>query len=94
MALWPLDILWYQAGFKKVDQQAETLKEPIVGYIQPGIHIVSDGWSAYAGIKEINHGTYSHDIVIELQHFKAREESHIFNIYLMHSPPLPVIIML
>ena len=48
---------------------AVTLKEAIVQYILPGTHIVSDGWAAYARIEDINHGLYSHDVIVHQEHF-------------------------
>lgn len=46
------------------DQWAEILKETIVRYFQPGSHIVSDDWAAYAGIEKINYGIDFHNVVI------------------------------
>ncbi|TRY77128.1 hypothetical protein TCAL_15973, partial [Tigriopus californicus] len=47
----------------------QTLEEAKVEHILPGTHIISDGWSSYAHLDEIDDGIYSHSVIIHDQHF-------------------------
>ncbi len=40
-----------------------TLEQKISQFILPGMHIISDGWSAYRNIGSMNGGIYTHSVV-------------------------------
>ena len=51
------------------DRTRQTLERLILQYINPGSHIMSDGWAAYANIDQINGGIYSHDVIVHQHNF-------------------------
>jgi hypothetical protein len=51
------------------DRRAPTLEALILQYILPGSHIVSDGWASYANIANLNHGIYTHSVVVHQHNF-------------------------
>ena len=54
----------------RVEQRnADTLLPLIEQWIQPGTHIMSDGWAAYNGIENIGGGIYSHEVIIHEDNF-------------------------
>lgn len=70
MEPWLLDISIVSSGGSEncflvevPHRRTKTLKRAIVRYIQPGRHIVSNGWVAHAGVEDINQVIYSHDVV-------------------------------
>lgn len=64
------------------DRRARTLEALILQYILPGSHIVSDGWAAYANIQQLNHGIYTHSVVIHQANFvdPNEPETHTENV--------------
>jgi len=51
------------------DRRAVTLQALIEEYIEPGSHIVSDGWAAYANVDQIGQGIYGHSVVVHQHYF-------------------------
>nr|XP_047129383.1 uncharacterized protein LOC124809361 [Hydra vulgaris] len=51
------------------DRTAATLQNCILQFILPGSHIVSDGWTSYAGIENLHNGIYSHAVFIHERNF-------------------------
>lgn len=51
------------------DRSAEILLPIIQKWISPGSCIMSDGWSSYQHIDQIESGIYSHDVVFHNQNF-------------------------
>jgi transposase-like protein len=64
------------------DRRAATLQQCIEEHILPGTHIMSDGWAAYANIRDIRHGIYDHSVVVHQQNFvdPANPEVHTQNV--------------
>lgn len=59
------------------DRSARTLEALILQFILPGSHIVSDGWASYANISTLNHGIYSHSVIVHQQHFVDPNDADI-----------------
>ena len=59
------------------DRSAESLQNAILQNILPGTHIVSDGWASYAGIENLQDGTYSHSVVIHERNFVNPQDNGI-----------------
>lgn len=59
------------------DRSRATLERHIMNHILPGSHIVSDGWSSYYNIENMNNSVYTHSTVIHEHNFVDPENPHI-----------------
>jgi transposase-like protein len=64
------------------ERTAATLQQCIEDHIEPRTHIISDGWAAYANIRNIHNGIYDHSVVVHEHNFvdPADPEVHTQNI--------------
>lgn len=59
------------------DRKRETLVPIIRQWILPGTRIISDGWSAYATVADIDFSIYSHDVVVHERNFVEPNDATI-----------------
>ena len=63
------------------NRRVETLLPLTQAYVQPGTHIVTDGFASYNNIVEVN-DSYSHNVIIHADYFvnPINSNSHTQNI--------------
>jgi transposase-like protein len=59
------------------NRRAETLLPLIEQWVAPGTHIISDAWQAYNGVSHINHGVFSHSVIVHEDNFVDPRDSDI-----------------